>query len=354
MAGGVGSRFWPRSREKSPKQLLKIVGEQTMLQETVKRLESFIPSKNVLVVTNKIQKPLVEKQLPTVPEQNVIAEPYGRNTAPCIGLAATMLKHIDEKAVMVVLPADHLIRNEEEFLRVLKLATETAYESESLVTIGITPTHPETGFGYIQFLDTKDETNNYFDRGLYRVKTFAEKPNIETAKQFLASGDFLWNSGMFVWRVDVILREIQLHLPEVYSELSKIEPLVGDKTFPTLLENAYKMIRGVSIDYGVMEKAKNVFVIPGNFGWSDVGSWDEVVRLSRKDDNGNTMNGKSFLRDAKNIFVHSPEKFVAVIGVDDVIVVNTDDAILICKKEKSQEVKEVVDYLKRKQLNEYL
>ncbi|MBM4166308.1 MAG: mannose-1-phosphate guanylyltransferase [Ignavibacteria bacterium] len=354
MAGGVGARFWPRSREKSPKQLLKIFGEQTMLQNTVRRLENIIPHSNVLIVTNKIQKPIVEKQLPTVPEQNIIAEPFGRNTAPCIGLAATMLKHIDEKAVMVVLPADHLIRDEQEFLRIVKLATEVSYKSANLITIGIQPTHPETGFGYIQFVDTHDNTNPYFEKKIFRVKTFAEKPNLETAKQFLASGDFLWNSGMFVWRVDVILREIQQHLPEMYSELSRIEPLVGDNTFSTLLENAYKMIRGVSIDYGVMEKAKNVFVIPGNFGWSDVGSWDEVVRLSGKVEGGNSVNGKSFLRNAKNIFIDSKDKFVAVIGVDDVIVVNTDDAVLICKKEQSQEVKEIVDYLKRKQLNEYL
>ncbi|MBS4029303.1 MAG: mannose-1-phosphate guanylyltransferase [Ignavibacteriales bacterium] len=354
MAGGVGSRFWPRSREKSPKQLLKIFGEQTMLQNTVRRLENFIPPSKVLIITNKIQKPLVEKQLPNVPEQNIIPEPFGRNTAPCIGLAATMLKQIDEKAVMVVLPADHLIRNEEEFLRIIKLATETAYESESLLTIGITPTHPETGFGYIQFVDTKENSNPYFEKGIFHVKTFAEKPNLETAKQFLASGDFLWNSGMFVWRVDVILREIQQHLPEMFTELTKLEYVVGDKNFPMILENVYKMIRGVSIDYGVMEKAKSVFVIPGNFGWSDVGSWDEVVRLSGKDETGNSVNGKSFLRNAKNIFIDSKDKFVAVIGLDDVIVVNTDDAVLICKKDQSQEVKEVVDYLKRKQLNEFL
>jgi mannose-1-phosphate guanylyltransferase len=354
MAGGVGSRFWPRSREKSPKQLLKIFGEQTMLQNTVRRLESFILPSNVFIVTNKIQKPLVEKQLTNVPEQNIIAEPFGRNTAPCIGLAATLLKNIDSKAVMVVLPADHLIRDEQEFLRVIKLATEVSYTSANLLTIGIQPTHPETGFGYIQFVDTSDSTNPYFEQKIYRVKTFAEKPNLETAKQFLASGDFLWNSGMFIWRVDVILNEIKQHLPEMYAELSKIEFLVGDKNFSVLLENVYKMIRGVSIDYGVMEKAKSVFVIPGNFGWSDVGSWDEVTRLSGKDDGGNSVNGKSFLRNAKNIFVDSKDKFVAVIGVDDVIVVNTDDAVLICKKDQSQDVKEVVDYLKRKQLNEYL
>jgi len=347
MAGGVGSRFWPRSREKSPKQLLKIFGERTMLQGTLSRIEHIIPPKNVLVITNKIQKPLIEEQLPNVPKENIIAEPFGKNTAPCIGLAAIMLHQFDPGAVMVILPADHLIKDEEEFLRVIKVATEVAHESGKLITIGIHPTHPETGFGYIQYHENNDERNPYFERGVYRVKTFAEKPNLETAKIFLASGDFLWNSGMFVWRVDAILREFKEHLPEIYFELTKIESLIGDKNFPVVLENVYKMMRGVSIDYGVMEKASDVFVLRGNFGWSDVGSWDEVTRLSPSDSDGNTVKGKVFLRKVKNSFVDAQNKFIALVGMEDVIVIDTKDALLICKKNESQDVKEVVEFLRR-------
>lgn len=354
MAGGVGTRFWPRSREKSPKQLLEILGKGTMIQSTVKRLDGFVHPRDVLVVTNKIQKAMVMKQLESIPGENILVEPVGRNTAPCIGLAALHARQIDSSAVMIVLPADHVIQNSEEFRRVLSLATETAYESGSLLTIGIKPTSPETGYGYMQMFMENDDHNPYLSKGVYRVKTFAEKPNLPTAERFLASGDFLWNSGMFIWRVDAILKEIERCLPELYNELRTIEPTIGTSTYPTALEKAYGMIRGISIDYGVMEKAEKVFVIPGDFGWSDIGSWDEVVRLSGKDERGNSITGKVIQKDTSSSYIYSPDKVVATIGVEDLIVVNTPDALLICKRGKSQDVKEIADYLKRKQMNEYL
>jgi len=354
MAGGVGTRFWPRSREKSPKQLLEIVGEGTMIQNTVKRISKIIDTKNILIVTNKIQKPMIAKQLPNIPDDNIIIEPFGRNTAPCIGLAALFVRRMDPEAVMVILPSDHIIYDEEEFQKVLRLATWVAYESCKLITVGIHPTRPETGYGYIQVIDEDGKTNPYFDRGVYRVKTFAEKPNLATAKQFLQSGDFLWNSGMFIWRVDTILKEIQNHLPELYGELIKIDDAIGHDKYEGILETTYKMIRGISIDYGVMEKAKEVFVIKGNFGWSDVGSWDEVYRISGKDNNGNSITGQAFLHDTRNTLIYSGDKFVATVGVDDLIIIATDDAVLVCKKGQSQDVKEVVDYLRRKQKVDYL
>ncbi len=354
MAGGVGARFWPRSREKSPKQLLEIFGKNSMIIDTVKRLDTIIEPKNILIVTNKIQKPLITKQLPNIPIDNIIVEPFGRNTAPCIGLAALFLRRYDPEAIMVTLPADHMIQDVDEFLRVLRLAIWVAYESGKLITIGIQPTRPETGYGYIQINDTDDESNPYFTRGIYKVKTFAEKPNEETAKMFLKTGEFLWNSGMFIWRVDTILNEIQKLLPEMYKELTNIDSTIGTNKFDATLETAYKMIRGISIDYGVMEKAQEVFVIKGIFGWSDVGSWDEVYRLSGKDENGNSITGKVMMNNSKNALIHSPDKFTAVIGMEDVIIINTDDALLVCKLGKSQDVKEVVDYLKRKQIDQYL
>ena len=197
-------------------------------------------------------------------------------------------------------------------------------------------------------------TNPYFERGVYRVKAFAEKPTLAIAQQFLDSGDFLWNSGMFIWRVDAILKEIEHSLPEMFVELKKIDDAFGTEKFDQVFETAYRTIRGISIDYGVMEKAKNVFVIKGNFGWSDVGSWDEVMRLSSKDDKGNSSKGKVFFHNTNNTYVNAGEKFVATVNVDDVIVIVTDDAVLVCKKGQSQEVKEVVDYLRRKQLSDYL
>jgi len=354
MAGGVGTRFWPRSREKFPKHLLQIFGKDTMLQSTVKRLEPLVAPQDVFVVTNRLQKSHIVKQLPNVPEENIIVEPVGRNTAPCIGLAALHVRKMDPEAVMILLPADHRIKNDEEFRRVLSVAIETAHEAPNLLTIGIEPTHPETGYGYIQFVNEEGEQNPYYARGVRRVKTFAEKPNLQTAERFLASGDFLWNSGMFVWSVDTILRQIEKCLPDMYAELLKIDDEIGTSRYQQTLETVYGLIRGISIDYGVMEKAEQVFVIPGSFGWNDIGSWDEVYRISGKDDGGNSITGNVIQKDTTNSYIYSPDKVVATIGVDDLIIVNTEDALLICRRGRSQEVKEVSDYLKRKKMNEYL
>jgi mannose-1-phosphate guanylyltransferase len=353
MAGGVGSRFWPRSRERTPKQVLEIVGSGTMIQNTVKRIESLVPIENVCIVTNRLQKELIAKQLPKIPDENILVEPVGRNTAPCIGLAAQWVFHKDPHAVMVVLPADHIIQNEKEFLIVLRRAIRAAEENEALVTIGIKPTHPETGFGYIQFDDSDDQNINVSE-GIYRVKTFAEKPNIETAEKFLKSGDFVWNSGMFIWRASVILDEIERLLPELDVQLKKIASTVGTPQFNHAIEVAYGVLRGVSIDYGVMEKAKNVYVAKGDFGWSDVGSWDEVIRLTPVNGDGNTTRGNVIVKDAVSNYIDAGNKMIAIVGAEDLIVISTDDAILICKKGHSQDVKEIVDYLRRKQMNDFL
>lgn len=353
MAGGVGSRFWPRSRERTPKQLLEIFGSGTMIQNTVARIQPLVSHVNTFVVTNALQYDALLTQLPLVPKENILTEPVGRNTAPCIGLAASWIERIDPDAIMVVLPADHLIRDEKEFVRILNTAVEVADKSEGLLTIGIKPSRPETGYGYIQFSD--EETNNpYRNQGVYRVKTFAEKPIQETAERFLVSGDFLWNSGMFVWKVKTILKEIELHLPDLHAELCTLQPTIGTNRYESALEHSYGVLRGISIDYGVMEKAGNVFVVKGDLGWNDVGSWDEVVRLIDTDESGNTARGKVILRNSKNNYIDAGSTIVATIGIEDVIVVVTDDAVLICGKGKSQEVKEIVDYLRRKQMNEYL
>lgn len=354
MAGGVGSRFWPRSREKNPKQLLEIVGEGTMIQNTVRRLNGFVDEKNIFVVTNKLQKSAVLKQLPNIPSENIIVEPVGRNTAPCIGLAALFIERLDPKGIMIVLPADHIIANEKEFVKVLETASHVSNITSGLVTIGINPTHPETGYGYIQAKDRSEELQPLNLDGVYEVKTFAEKPNYATAIKFLESGDFYWNSGMFIWRVDVILNEIQRSLPELFTHLKNLQPSIGTPLFEQNLETTYGLIRGISIDYGVMEKAERVFVVKGDFGWNDIGSWDEVSRISPKDESGNFIKGDVISVHSKNSYIHTADKLVAVVGVEDLIVINTPDAILICKKGESQNVKEIVDHLRRKQMNEYL
>ncbi len=356
MAGGVGTRFWPRSREKSPKQLLEIVNKGTLIQNTARRLARFVDAKNIFVVTNKTQKSLTSKQLAEVDveTEKILIEPVGRNTAACIGLAALHIRRVDPNAVMVVLPSDHLIKDLVEYERIIKLAVEIADESRSLVTIGIKPEFPETGYGYIQMFNEEGKHNPFFSRGVNKVKTFAEKPSLQVAEKFIASGDFLWNSGQFVWRADVILHKLQVYLPELYAELMKIDRAIGTSHYATVLDQVYGLIRGISIDYGVMEKAENVYIIPGTFGWSDIGSWDEVYKMSGKDDRGNSVTGKFIPKDTSNCLVYSENRLVAAVGVDDLIIVDTEDALLICKRGRSQEVKEIADYLKRKQMNEYL
>jgi len=353
MAGGVGARFWPRSREKSPKQLLPIAGEGTLIQNTVARLDGIVETKDTFIVTNRIQKAPIIKQLPTIPPNNVLVEPIGRNTAPCIGLAALFMRRIDPEAVMLVLPADHIIKDVEEFHRIISTGIQVASETKGLVTIGIQPDRPETGYGYVQILEDK-EKNPYSVQGVFKVKTFAEKPNLQTAERFLESGDFVWNSGMFIWRIDSILREIGEHLPELHQGLQNIDSVLGTEKYVPTLERVYGILRGISIDYGVMEKASQVYVLKGDFGWSDVGSWDEVYRIAEKDEQGNVVIGNVILKDVKNSIIQSNGKVVGVLGIEDLIVINTDDALLVCKRGKSQEVKEIVDYLKRKRMNEFL
>lgn len=347
MAGGVGSRFWPRSREKSPKQLLKIFDERTMIQSTVDRLQGLVEQQNIFIVTNKLQKGEICNQLPEIPTQNIIEEPFGRNTAAAIGLASVLIKKIEPEAVIIVLPADHIIREKDIFQDSLRTAATYANVSGGLLTIGIPPSRPETGYGYIQIDENEVETN------ICKVLTFAEKPNYETALNFVQSGDFLWNSGMFVWRADAILNEISFLMPELFKALNNIAASDASSFEKTLLDE-YGQLRSVSIDYGIMEKSNKVFLIKGKFTWSDVGSWEEVHQLSAKDKNDNSLVGQVYTDKTSDSYIYSPSKFTAVVGLDNVIVINTDDALLVCKREYAQDVKKVVDYIKLNKLNDYL
>lgn len=341
MAGGTGTRFWPRSTRDKPKQFLNIFGDQTMLQATAHRIAPLIPAERTWVITNDSYVNLVKNQLPEVPEENIIGEPVAKNTAPCVAAAAALIAQKDPEGTMVVLPADHLITKENKFLSTLKTSAQSARKRNALVTIGIQPTHPETGYGYIEFerSSAKPQTSD----GVKKVRQFREKPDFSTAKAFLAAGNFLWNSGMFVWGIPTIIDQFQKHLPKIHNE---IEKLTSDT--PSAIENFYRACPSVSIDYGIMEHAENVLVVPGDIGWSDVGSWRAVYDIEEKDDKDNVINAKwSAVSESSNNLIYSKsDKMIALVGVNNVAVVETDKAILVCSLDDAQGVKKIVQSLK--------
>ena len=353
MAGGVGTRFWPRSRKNYPKQLLNLFGDRSMIRLTYERVQDLTADENILIITNQELKDPIHRQIPEIPEENIIAEPFGKNTAPCIGLAAAIVrKKASLEEPMVILPADHLIKETDVFHDVIKTAVQYAKHNDALVTLGITPAYPETGYGYIQRGEAVTKINN---RTIYKVKTFAEKPNLETAQLFLKSGDFLWNSGMFIWKTGTILNEFGKHQPEMAEGFERIyRNLDTDKMEETIID-VYMRIKSISIDYAIMEVARSVYIIEADFTWNDVGSWEAAYAISDKDEKQNAITAaKSVVIDSKNNLIYSPGKLVALIDVENLAIVETDDAILICRKDSSQRVKEVVDTLKQKKLDQYL
>ncbi len=352
MAGGKGERFWPRSRKSLPKQFLSLTDDgKTMIQLTVERLKSLVSIEDVYIVTNKDYKDLVLAQIQDIPEENILLEPIAKNTAPCIGLAAMHIKKKYEDAVMLVLPSDHLIKYNEIYIDTLKAAIEVAEEDSNLITIGITPSYPETGYGYINFgRDEGDIKRN----NIYRVKRFVEKPNLETAKEYLASGRYLWNSGMFVWKSSTILNNFRELLPETYEGLDKIYETIGTVDEEEILEREFSRFQSESIDYGIMERAGNIYTIPGSFGWDDVGSWLALERINKTNDDGNVIKGNVITINSKKSIIQGEDKLIATIGIEDLIVIDTKDALLITKKDNTQEVKKVIENLKICNRNEYL
>ena len=352
MAGGKGERFWPRSRRNMPKQFLSLTDDgKTMIQLTVERIQPLIAIEDVFVVTNKDYKELVKAQLPELPEENIVLEPMAKNTAPCIGLASMYIKKKYDDAVMVVLPSDHLIKFNSMFINTLKDAIEVAEEKTNMATIGITPNYPETGYGYINFGEEKQNTKNH---NVYKVERFVEKPNLEKAKEYLLSGKYLWNSGMFVWKASTILGQFEKLLPDTYAGLLKIEEALGTEDAESVLEIEFQKFQSESIDYGIMEKAQDIYTLPGNFGWDDVGSWLALERFNRTNDQGNVVNGNVISIDTKNSIIQGSDKLIATVGVDNLIVVDTADALLICKKENAQDIKRVLENLKICNRVEYL
>jgi len=351
MAGGKGARFWPRSREHKPKHLLDITGNRTIIQETVSRISSLIPPDRTLIITGAAHADELRQQLPEIPAENILVEPVGRNTAPCIGLAAIHIRRRAGDAVMAVLPSDHVIADDRVFLDTLAAAAEAAEREDALVTIGIKPTGPETGYGYIE---RGNPVGQIGGKLIYGVWSIREKPPLEQAMSFVEAGTFYWNSGMFIWKTSTILQAIETHLPDLHAGLLRLEAALGTEQYEVVLRDTYEETRSISIDYGVMEKADKVLVIPGNFAWSDVGSWDALWEFLEKDFAGNACRGELIAVESADSLVYSPKKLVALVGVRDLIVVETDDALLICRRGDSQKVKSIVDILEEKNLKNYL
>ena len=340
------------SRKGNPKQFIEVVDERTLIQNTVARLQGIIPPERCFIVTNERYVQQTHDQLPAIPRENILAEPIARNTAPCIAYAAYRIQKLDPDATMVVLPADHVIQNVRLFHDALNKSIEAAKRDGALVTIGITPPYPATGYGYIQFDGTGGTDKD--DVPVFPVRTFAEKPGLETAERFVDSGDFLWNSGMFIWRVGSIMDAFREHLGKVASAFDGIASEIGTDTEPSAVQRAYAACPNISIDYGVMERSEHVFVVPGTFDWSDVGDWRAVYDLQEKNSNGNVMLGNALAQDSRNCMIKAGDRLVAVVGVEDIIVVDTGDATLVCHQAKTQQVKQVVDYLNSERLESFL
>ena len=343
MAGGAGTRFWPKSRISRPKQFIKLFGSETMLQKTVKRLSGFLPPKNIMIVTNEDYVPIVKEQVPQLTDKFLIGETVARNTAPCVAAAASLLYKKDPDGVMVILPSDHLIGDNEDFYSVLETAVSTAEKQNSLVTIGIEPNRPETGYGYIR----RTENADIFEAGhlVYEVRNFTEKPEIDRALAFLESGDYLWNSGIFIWKVSTIVEAFKKYLPEVYKNM---ETLIQSPQKKEDIDSFYTACPSVSIDYGIMEKADKVHVVPGDFEWNDVGSWKAVHELSEKDSDDNASDGAQaiFYNSSSNLAHSETGKLIAFAGVENIAVVETEDAILVVDLENAQAVKGVYEKLR--------
>ncbi len=339
MAGGVGTRFWPVSRETKPKQILNFHGDTSLLQNTVSRIEKVFKQENIFVVTNRVHKLPVKDQLSKYPKVNILEEPFGKNTSACIGLATAHILSINPESICIVFPSDHLIDEEETFEEVISKAIDAAKNNESIITIGIDPDEPETGYGYIQFEENKNNALN-------KVLTFAEKPGYATAKRFVEAGDFLWNSGIFAWQTSVILDELQIHMPDLFSGINEITSAIKGSGYDRTLVEVYGQLKNISIDYGVMEKSRNVLVLKGDFGWRDIGNWQSLYKSESGNSEENIVKGQVYTEKTKNSYINAPNKFTAVIGLEDIIFVDTHDATLICKKSHAQEVKNIVDHLR--------
>lgn len=351
MAGGIGSRFWPMSRTEYPKQFLDVLNiGKTLIQHTYERYSKLVPKENIYIITSSEYIPIVKKQLPQVAAENILGEPSRKNTAPCVAYISFKLLKKDPLANLIVAPSDHLIMETGEFIHTANKGLNFVNENNAVVTLGIKPTYPNTGYGYIQYETEKSATD------IYKVKTFTEKPNAELAKTFISSGDFLWNAGIFIWNLKTIIPAFEKYLPEMYEVFVAEKDKFNTKDEIEAIEDIYPQCTSVSIDFGIMEKADNVYIIPSTFGWSDLGTWNSAWENMEKDYLGNAVGGKNvMIMDATKCMVHAPDhKLLVLQGLDDFIIIDTSDALLICKREKEQEIKEFLVEVKRNKGDKYL
>ncbi len=362
MAGGSGTRFWPESRKDRPKQLLNLTGERSMIQLTVDRLGSLVTAATTLIVTNERLVEPIAQQLPTLPKQAIVGEPCKRDTAPCIGLAALLVSHNDPEAIMVVLPADHVIQPDSQFQAAIRHAEQLVADAPGrIVTFGIRPTYPAEIYGYIEAGEPLaatpgSATANAATSAVFRVSQFREKPDAATAQTFLKQGNFFWNSGIFVWKAATILEALQTHQPQMFSHLQEIGAAIGTDRFQATLEREFAAIRGVSIDYAVMEHARDVAVIEAPFEWDDLGSWRALSRLAGVDEQGNTVLAKRYLGlDSKDNIIRSEgNHLIATLGIEDCIVVHTANGTLVARKEHEEQIREIVKQMEQRGWEEYL
>ncbi len=341
MAGGIGSRFWPVSKKSFPKQFIDIMGTgESLIKQTYNRFSHMVPQENIFVVTNTDYVPLVQSHIPEMHISRILHEPLAKNTAPCIALANRHIQTLNPDAVCLVAPSDHLISNEMAFIETSLQAMDFAANNDALVTLGIKPTRPDTGYGYIQFNPELDP------RGLHRVKTFTEKPSEEIAKSFLESGEFLWNAGIFVWSIKAINNSIEKHLPEIYQIFADVHP--DSPEYNNQLEQAYALTPSISIDYGVLEKEKDVFVMPANFGWNDLGTWKSLWDVSERNDKNNALIGKNIhtYNTSESMVFNNSNKLIVVNGVDNIVIVESDEVLLVMNKDKEQELRTIVNEIK--------
>lgn len=340
MAGGVGVRFWPYSRNSKPKQFLDVLGSgKTLLQSTFDRFVPMCPVENIFVVTHEEHAALVKQQLPELSDGQILAEPMRKNTAACIAYASYRIAQINPDAIIVVSPSDHLILKEAEFQDIIKKAADQAKGQDKLITLGITPTRPETGYGYIQY-----HTDKTFAK---KVKTFTEKPELSLAKKFIESGDFVWNSGIFIWGVQAVMKEIHQHLPEMAEVFDEIKSKLGTAEEREAIRVTYPQCKSISIDYGIMEKAKNVYVCLGNFTWSDLGSWASIHEISSKDENNNVISANALTYESRNCIIKgSPDKLIVAQGLNGYLIGEFGNVIIVCEKDKEEQFRRFVNDLK--------
>ncbi|MBE5881063.1 MAG: mannose-1-phosphate guanylyltransferase [Lachnospiraceae bacterium] len=355
MAGGGGTRFWPLSRKERPKQLLNLSGKDIMVNETIDRIASSVGKENIFIVTNETQAKLMKTETAgRMAPERILAEPAARNTAACIGYAAMEIVKKYEDGIMCILPSDQFVKDTEEFTRVMDAAITAAEETDMLVTIGIEPTFPATGYGYICTESGDGVMVGESGKQYRKVKEFVEKPDEETAKDYLASGNYAWNSGMFIWKASTILKKFEELLPDIYECLTRIGEAMGTPQEADVIQKIYPEIPKISIDYGIMERSRDVIMIAGDFGWNDIGSLDMLSIMKPADENGNVVYGEQVNIDTMNCILYGTDKMIATIGIRDVIVVQEKDAILICDKNRAQDVKKIVDMLAEKGLESFL